>query len=351
MSPELVTLEMLARGIAVGALLAMVPGLWIGGANRSARLSGILFCAGAIAYVLNSSPQIRGAIGWTLPLVHFAAFGGVGLFWLFIVNLFEDRAVSARTLAPWALLTVVGIVGVSTRGQAQTIVWIIHNLIEAGFALHALFVIVRSWRGDLVEARRRLRGPFLGVVTLYVLTLSCFEIAEGLGFFEDWFRLLGGVSLAAYCLAGASVFLRARPELFGSAAPAAPVPPVAGLDPGERATLQKLDTLMGEGEAWRREGLTIGALAEEVGIPEHRLRPLINDHLGFRNFAAFVNDRRIGAAKRLLRDPDKARLTVAAIAYDLGFGSLGPFNRAFKEATGVTPTEFRKAPANGGSNA
>ena len=97
----------------------------------------------------------------------------------------------------------------------------------------------------------------------------------------------------------------------------------------------------------RKEGLTIGALAETVGIPEHRLRPLINDHLGFRNFAAFVNDRRIGAAKRLLRDPGKARLTVAAIAYDLGFGSLGPFNRAFKEATGVTPTEFRKTAAAG----
>ena len=84
-------------------------------------------------------------------------------------------------------------------------------------------------------------------------------------------------------------------------------------------------------------------LAEEVGVPEHRLRPLINDHLGFRNFAAFVNARRIEAAKAMLTDPAKTRQTVAAIAYDLGFGSLGPFNRAFKEATGVTPTEFRRA--------
>jgi AraC-like DNA-binding protein len=99
---------------------------------------------------------------------------------------------------------------------------------------------------------------------------------------------------------------------------------------------------MGAGEAWRREGLTIGALAEAVGVPEHRLRRLINDHLGFRNFAAFVNVRRIEAAKALLADPAKARMTVAAIAYDLGFGSLGPFNRAFKEATGVTPTEYRR---------
>ncbi len=340
MSPELITLEMLARGIAIGALAAMAAGFWRGGLGRPARLAGVLLCVGVIAYVLNSSPPLRNAIGWALAPVHFAAFGGTGLFWLFIVALFEDRAVSPRTLAPWGLLTLVGIVGALTQPPAQAIVWVVHNLIEAGFALHALLVVWRSWRGDLVEARRRLRGPFLTVVTLYVLTLSSFEIAESLGFFQEWFRLLGGVSLAFYCLAGAIVFLQARPVLFG-AAEAAPAPG-DGLDAADRATLAKLEALMGEGQAWRREGLTIGALAEEVGVPEHRLRPLINDHLSFRNFAAFVNVRRIDAAKALLRDADKARLTVAAIAYDLGFGSLGPFNRAFKEATGVTPTEYRR---------
>jgi AraC-like DNA-binding protein len=106
--------------------------------------------------------------------------------------------------------------------------------------------------------------------------------------------------------------------------------------------LAKLGALMDADEIWRREGLSIGALAEAVGVPEHRLRPLINGHLGFRNFAAFVNTRRIEAAKALLTDPKQSRTTIAAIAYDLGFGSLGPFNRAFKEATGLTPTEFRR---------
>ena len=31
-----------------------------------------------------------------------------------------------------------------------------------------------------------------------------------------------------------------------------------------------------------------------------------------------------------------------AIAFDLGYGSLGPFNRAFRAATEVTPTEWRR---------
>ncbi|MEZ5996319.1 MAG: AraC family transcriptional regulator [Hyphomonadaceae bacterium] len=341
MSPELISLEMLARGVAIGALLTMGAALWRSNGGRSARIAAAMFCAGVIAYVINSSPQLIAAFSPIMAPIHFMALGGVGLFWLFIVTLFEDRALSARTLWPWAALTGLGLVGWAAPPPMRNPIWLAHNSIEAAFAAHALFVIWRSWRGDLVESRRRLRGPFLAIVTMYVIVLSGFEMAEELGFFEPWFRLLGAATLALSSVTGAVVFLQAREHLFGAAQPQLAAAP--GLGAGDRAALQKLEQLMGPGEAWRREGLTIGALAGEVGLPEHRLRPLINDHLGFRNFAAFVNARRIEAAKALLRDPKHARQTVAAIAYDLGFGSLGPFNRAFKEATGATPTEFRRA--------
>ncbi len=33
---------------------------------------------------------------------------------------------------------------------------------------------------------------------------------------------------------------------------------------------------------------------------------------------------------------------MSTIAYELGFGSLGPFNRAFRAAVGVTPTAWRQ---------
>ncbi len=79
-------------------------------------------------------------------------------------------------------------------------------------------------------------------------------------------------------------------------------------------------------------------------MPEHRLRRLINGTLGYRNFASLINERRIAAARIVLADPAQASKSVAAIAFELGFGSLGPFNRAFKEATGATPTEWRAAP-------
>ena len=36
-----------------------------------------------------------------------------------------------------------------------------------------------------------------------------------------------------------------------------------------------------------------------------------------------------------------AKLWQGTIALDAGFGSLGPFNRAFREAEGMTPSEYR----------
>lgn len=38
-------------------------------------------------------------------------------------------------------------------------------------------------------------------------------------------------------------------------------------------------------------------------------------------------------------------MPILTIALDAGFGSLGPFNRAFRAETGLTPTEFRRLSA------
>jgi hypothetical protein len=61
---------------------------------------------------------------------------------------------------------------------------------------------------------------------------------------------------------------------------------------------------------WRQEALGIRELADIVDAPEHRLRKLINESLCYRNFAAFLNERRIGAAQRVLSDPSYPRTQV-----------------------------------------
>jgi AraC-like DNA-binding protein len=100
--------------------------------------------------------------------------------------------------------------------------------------------------------------------------------------------------------------------------------------------------LMADERIYRHDNITIGTLATKLGIPEYRLRRLINQRLGYRNFNVFLNNHRIEEAKAALADPSQAEVPVITIAMDAGFQSLGPFNRAFKATTGVTPTEYRR---------
>jgi AraC-like DNA-binding protein len=80
------------------------------------------------------------------------------------------------------------------------------------------------------------------------------------------------------------------------------------------------------------------------------LRRLINGQLGHRNFSAFVNGYRLSEVVAALADPSQAEVPILTIALDAGFGSIGPFNRAFKAHTGLTPTEYRRAHLGGAEN-
>ena len=63
--------------------------------------------------------------------------------------------------------------------------------------------------------------------------------------------------------------------------------------------------------------------------------------MGHRNFVAVLNGFRLAEVKAALVDPTQEDVTIITIALDAGFGSLGRFNRAFREAEGMTPSEYR----------
>ena len=98
----------------------------------------------------------------------------------------------------------------------------------------------------------------------------------------------------------------------------------------DQKLIDALMRLMGDERIYRHDNVTIGTLATKLGIPEYRLRRLINQRLGYRNFNVFLNEHRIAEAKAALADPSQAEVPVITIAMDAGFQSLGPFNRAFK---------------------
>lgn len=60
-------------------------------------------------------------------------------------------------------------------------------------------------------------------------------------------------------------------------------------------------------------------------------------------FTDYVLAQRLLRAHRVLTDPRSAGQKISTIAFDVGFGDLSYFNRAFRRRYGVTPSELRAA--------
>lgn len=208
---------------------------------------------------------------------------------------------------------------------------------------HLLIVAWQSAPGDLVEARRQFRRWLTVAAAMLGLTIMAVELTLPDSAIGTGPRALLAAAIFALVLAFAVWLFRVRdafwPTSTGAAKPVALSP---AIPPADRALMDRLEAAMAD-DVWRREGLTIGALAAELETPEHRLRQVINRQLGYRNFARFINERRVAAAQAMLTDPGQADKPILTIAYDCGFASLGPFNRAFRDITGQSPSAYRAA--------
>jgi AraC-like DNA-binding protein len=337
-------IDPLIRGLAIGGLAAFTLAVARGRSAAQAKWITAGMSLSVICWMISESSSMWAATGhvWiVLPLGFLASW----TFWLFVLRVFDDRPLGLAALAPAAVLLALGLSTTVLPAQESNLAGAAFNAFSGLLAAHAAFVIVRGWRGDLIEGRRRARAALLGLVSLFVLLEVVLSFAAKLDPAGGWLRFAvggpyGAAVLVVLIFATIAVFLETRASLFDP-----PRRTEATADPrieaAERHLLQKLEAFV-DAEGWRREGLTIGDLATDLETPEHRLRRLINNRLGHRNFADFLNASRIVAAQRRLADPAEARTTVAAIAFDLGYGSLGPFNRAFRAATGATPTEWRR---------
>jgi AraC-like DNA-binding protein len=84
--------------------------------------------------------------------------------------------------------------------------------------------------------------------------------------------------------------------------------------------------------------LSLEKIQQELGISESKISSIIKEHSN-QNFKRYLNEIRIGEAKRLLKETDRQ---VMEIAYNVGYGNISHFNRVFKESEGCSPVEFRK---------
>ena len=93
-------------------------------------------------------------------------------------------------------------------------------------------------------------------------------------------------------------------------------------------------------EEWFLEPkLSIADVARRMGTNERYVSSALNQGLGH-PFSELVNSYRIEKAKEALKKSDDA---IIDIALQSGFNSKATFNRVFKDATGVTPSGYRKS--------
>lgn len=337
------------------ALLLVLAALLLGDFRKMpAGWLGAAFALGSAAHAVSYSIGATLVPAWHAPLVAVST-GNVVVFWLFTRALFDDefrlRWWHGLIWATVVAFSLINCLGVAPGGNLRLAV-LVTNLTALGFITFAVAQTISSWSQDLVERRRRVRVFIVGAAALYGGLNALLQIVGAGNGAGDLANTVNAGVLACVVAAIAFAMLRVDgADLFRAEAvvtPASvPVQPVAAEEPADQKLVDALMRLMADERIYRQENITIGMLASRLRIPEYRLRRLINQRLGYRNFSAFLNNHRIEEAKDALADPAQAEVPVITIAMDAGFRSLGPFNRAFKAVTGVTPTEYRRLRVNG----
>ena len=345
-SPEGDTLNLALRIFTLSQMLLLALMAW---RTEEKTLAGRLFTPMMLA-ICSYIIMPRNPADFPAPLLiglQMAASMTPVLFWYFTEAVFTP-GFRLRLNHNLFLLVValVNLVGGSVRTgvlDAPAEVWVLIprliSLVAVGMGVRA---ILRDMRSDLVEETRKIRTFFIVVIGLAILEISMGEI---------WLGLQPGSSYALFDLLNAGfmtviTFWMSVHVLSMDAPFLAPVvrrPQTT--NPNEQPwqnMIRRLQELMDQEAVYREEGLTIGRLARKLGEPEYLLRRAINQGLGYRNFNSYLNEIRVAAAARMLEDPAFDHLKVLAVALEVGYRSLSPFNKAFRERQGVTPSAYRK---------
>ena len=153
--------------------------------------------------------------------------------------------------------------------------------------------------------------------------------------YKHLYRIAAGVVLLAAVIVGLRLYgkRRARRRL----APKKALLPAAAVEP----TRKKLLYLLEAERIYRDEDLTLQTLAEKLAVTPHQLSWIINEVLHL-SFATLVNGYRVEEVKGRLSDPSFNHSSILQAALDAGFNTKAAFNRAFRKATGMTPSQFKK---------
>lgn len=289
---------------------------------------------------------LSGVAGLAAPVLAVAGSAVCVASWLLARSLFRPEPAFGRAhlAAVGAILAVMGVYQgvVLAAGPSERVTLLagnLHSLATSAILVLAFSEGVRGWTRELAPAETRLRAAF------------CVFYAAGLGVAVWWMaQPLDGpdgpaesaaktvATAAALGLAAVAVgYRRSAPLASRRAAP----PRARAASEEDRRLADRIETLVRGDALYLQPGLKVADLAARLHAPEHQVSRAVTAALGAPNFNRYVNALRIEHAKQLLRD--EPGLSVLNVALDSGFASIGPFNRAFRELTGLSPREFRGA--------
>ncbi|MEL6257756.1 MAG: hypothetical protein AAFQ67_01705, partial [Pseudomonadota bacterium] len=299
----MLVLEALLRFGSIGILIAISALILRDGWRVRAFRIALLLNLSLICVFLTTGTaplKIEGLPAFPLRLFDMMV---VVFIWWFGQALFDE----GFRLGPLQWAVFVGYAAVQGSSRAYDFFGVgLHPLGWAGYVIswsvlammgHLIYKALAERDQDLVEARRRSRIWFaIAIGIIGALSVLSEDVLQFLGT-TNYYSLFITYVLTFVAAIWAVLWLtRLLPEVI-SFEPVRQVEPVVpAVDPKDAVAHGRLMSLVRDERAYTEPGLSIGALAERVGVPEHRLRALINRSMGYRNFASFLNHFRIDEA-------------------------------------------------------
>lgn len=336
--------DLFSRFAAVGVLLSLLLNICYRSAPKLALSYGFLLVC-CIAYLLLTAPIANHHYGWLRPplllLTDLTSLVLLNLYWLHTRNklmLFAvPRWVQLFVIA-WLLWVSYFFLFEVGRGIYHDL----HHVLGLSILMYILIDAIKGFEDDLVERRRRLRLIMITAISFYMALLTLVELSQS-NLKDYWLFSLGNAITALlvsiYFIWG-YIQTSKGVSAESSSAPDNSSAVQTATNTDEHPLVAKLADTMKRG-FYTQNGLSINQLARELKVPPHQLRKVINSQMGFDNFTQFVNSYRIPAVRDALSDPNRVRESIITIALETGFNSIAPFNRAFKQQTGMTPREYR----------
>jgi len=197
------------------------------------------------------------------------------------------------------------------------------------------------------------------IVTAWLLAIVMNNTVSGISAPHSYYPLRLGSSFLLYWIGYQGMFryiltrdrmaLRKRissndvkKKLIAKVAEARSITPVKEIAASEtqKSVFKRINDFVKESQCYLNPKLNQDLLAEKLSMSTSQLSLHINMFSDY-NFSDYINNFRVGQAKKLLTDSQFSQYTILSIGLECGFNSRSTFYAAFKKFTGQTPTIYR----------